>query len=525
MSTEIHNYDIIVEGSASMKYEKEESVFYNKIQVLNRDLSIQVIKLFSETIQAERNSKYQEKLTRYERDSSTFDHPPYPPQQGISILDALAATGLRSVRYLKEIPNVRHVTINDLEEVATLKARENVLSNGIDPSKVTVHNGDATLFMYLNKDPLKQFDVIDLDPYGSASPFLDAAVQAVSDGGLLCVTCTDMTVLAGNFPEVCFAKYGGVPLKARYTHEMALRILLHSIDSAANRYKRHIDPWISMSIDYYVRVFVRVHTQPQEVKRSCLKTSYVLQSSQCPSFWLQPIGSSKKGNYSAATFAPPSVCDETGGRLNIGGPMWSAPIHRQEIVDELLNRINKVDNGVVDKDTQFPPATAKRLRGLLTVMSEELKDVPLFYYLPDLASVLHSKVPTVIEIQSAIVNAGYRVSQFHHEPHAIKTDAPQQLVWDIMRSYCKMNPPVGSKHRTNNAVSESILGKAISTVIDFTPAPSVLEKRALEVARFPPNPEDNWGPKRKAGKSKKEKPSGVEDDAIDYPDNLKRLKS
>ncbi len=36
----------------------------------------------------------------------------------------------------------------------------------------------------------EQFDVIDLDPYGSAAPFMDAAVQAVANGGMLCVTCT-----------------------------------------------------------------------------------------------------------------------------------------------------------------------------------------------------------------------------------------------------------------------------------------------------------------------------------------------
>jgi hypothetical protein len=66
-------------------------------------------------------------------------------------------------------------------------------------------------------------DVVDLDPYGTAAPFIDAAVQCVNDGGegskgnlrdalaergapsnsgLLCVTCTDLSVLAtNNYPE------------------------------------------------------------------------------------------------------------------------------------------------------------------------------------------------------------------------------------------------------------------------------------------------------------------------------------
>ena len=44
--------------------------------------------------------------------------------------------------------------------------------------------------MYQHKKRGDQYDVIDIDPFGSASPYLDAAVQAVSDGGLLCITCT-----------------------------------------------------------------------------------------------------------------------------------------------------------------------------------------------------------------------------------------------------------------------------------------------------------------------------------------------
>lgn len=33
--------------------------------------------------------------------------------------------------------------------------------------------------MYQHKDNAAQFDVVDIDPYGTASPFLDGSVQAV----------------------------------------------------------------------------------------------------------------------------------------------------------------------------------------------------------------------------------------------------------------------------------------------------------------------------------------------------------
>ena len=77
------------------------------------------------------------------------------------------------------------------------------------------------LLMYKHRHPpSKHFDAIDLDPYGSASVFLDSAVQAVSDGGILLVTCTDMGVLCGNHSEACFGKYGSTSLKAKFCHEM-----------------------------------------------------------------------------------------------------------------------------------------------------------------------------------------------------------------------------------------------------------------------------------------------------------------
>lgn len=116
--------------------------------------------------------------------------------------------------------------------------------------------------MYLSSKPENRFDCIDLDPYGSPSRYLDAALQAIKDGGLLLVTATDMAVLTGNSPQSCYVKYGAVPLKTSCCHEMALRILLKCIESIANRYGKYIEPLLSVSVDFYIRVFVRVFVGP-----------------------------------------------------------------------------------------------------------------------------------------------------------------------------------------------------------------------------------------------------------------------
>lgn len=60
------------------------------------------------------------------------------------------------------------------------------------------HHGDALDAMYeARAGGLGTYDIIDIDPFGESAPFLDASVQAVKDGGLLCITSTDMPVLSG----------------------------------------------------------------------------------------------------------------------------------------------------------------------------------------------------------------------------------------------------------------------------------------------------------------------------------------
>ena len=69
MSTSAPKLVEIVEGSARMLYDEREAVFYNKVQVLNRDISTQVIRLFAEKIASERNLRYLKKMESFKNGS------------------------------------------------------------------------------------------------------------------------------------------------------------------------------------------------------------------------------------------------------------------------------------------------------------------------------------------------------------------------------------------------------------------------------------------------------------------------
>lgn len=104
-------------------------------------------------------------------------------QKGLLILEALAASGLRSVRYALEIPRAGTVIANDFSEKAFHSIQGNVEHNSV-VDRVVPSMREASMLMYEHREPISErFDVIDLDPYGSPSVFLDSAVQAVRDGG------------------------------------------------------------------------------------------------------------------------------------------------------------------------------------------------------------------------------------------------------------------------------------------------------------------------------------------------------
>ena len=73
--------------------------------------------------------------------------------ESFTILEALAASGLRSIRYAKEIPNLKQVTANDLEAEAVESIKRNIKYNELTEELVRPNQGDAmysVLFSFLH---------------------------------------------------------------------------------------------------------------------------------------------------------------------------------------------------------------------------------------------------------------------------------------------------------------------------------------------------------------------------------------
>ncbi|KAG9439165.1 hypothetical protein H6P81_019330 [Aristolochia fimbriata] len=536
VSTDPNEYTIIKEGEAEILMHPNNEVFYNKTQVNNRDLSIAVLRTFISRRKEEHaailNKKVKSRQNVAEKDSSgtvteeTGTNPDNGKVNGeceihveqseaepgdsskelpssvlrkaqgelkrLKVLEALAASGLRALRYAREVEDVGQVIAVDCDKASIEACQRNIKFNGsVASSKVEPHLADTRVYMLTHA---KEFDVVDLDPYGSPCLFLDSAVQSVVDGGMLMCTATDLAVLCGGNGEVCYSKYGSYPLKGKYCHEMALRILLASIESHANRYKRYIVPILSVQMDFYIRVFVRIFTSASAMKNTPLKLSYVYQCVGCDSFHLQSVGRTVTKNNSVKFvpgFGPvvPRDCSDCGKKFNMGGPIWSAPIHDQEWVASILANVKSL------KD-RYP--AYERISAVLTTVSEELNDVPLFVSLHNLCATLKCTSPSAIMFRSAVLNSGYRISGSHVNPLAMKTDAPMEVIWDIMRCWVK-NHPV--KAQPPDQSGTAILAKEPTLQANFTRAVASLSKaQAKKVARFLPNPERHWGPKVRAGR-------------------------
>lgn len=410
-----------------------------------------------------------------EEDSIQTDKKPQSPP--FRILDALSATGLRALRYAQEIPFATSITANDMDRKA-VKSIEMHLEHNRLAHKIQPTTSNALAHMYgIAHPPMTahgpahisgKYDVIDLDPYGTAAPFIDAALQALNDGGLLCVTCTDSGIFAScGYSEKTFSLYGGLPVKGNHAHEVGLRLIAHSVAAAGAKYGIAIEPLLSLSIDFYARLFIRIRRSPADVKFLAGKTMLAYEcDSGCGTWTTQLLGRNVKqagsqNNFKYGMSQGPSadkLCQHCGSKTHIAGPMWAGPLHHPAFIEKILKDVQSADKniygtttrmeGMLDTaldellDTEYEKESQAPDSALPKLVPDSLDQQPFFFIPSAVAKAVQCQAPPEAAIKGALRHAGYRATRSHCKAGSVKTNAPWSFIWDIYREWVKQKSPV-----------------------------------------------------------------------------------
>lgn len=339
-------------------------VFYNPAMALNRDLSSLLV------------------ATR--------------ARDGWHVLDGLAASGARGLRYALESGARLQVEWNDWNPLAVKLIERNCERNGVEPH-VTCRNLAPLLHESV-------WDVVDVDPYGSPAPFLDAATRAVRDGGVLGLTATDATALAGVYPNVCRRRYFASPLHGELGHEVALRILAASAVRHAARHDLALTPILAHATDHYYRVTLACRRGASRADKALASVGVMF---LCPTCGDRGFGDSER-------------CPTCGAPVRSAGPVWTGQLGDAATTEAMLAR--------ADGFAFASPAS----RPLLEILAEEAHGPIVPFDLHEAGSRLKRGSPRTRDVVAKLAELGYRVAPVHHERLAIRTDAPSKVVHDVV---------------------------------------------------------------------------------------------
>lgn len=362
------------------EYEKVSSdapVFYNPQMELNRDISI----LALQTYQKEQDRE-------------------------INICDLFGGSGIRGVRYKNEIDGVGHVYINDISELANEFEKHNVELNNLED--IEIHQHDASMFLRCNRG---EFDVIDIDPFGTPSPFLDSAGYCARRESLLCVTATDTSALCGTYKEPCIRKYNSKPYKSEYCHETGIRILAGFCALTLSKYAKCIEVLLSHSTEHYMRLYLKIKKGSKRTDETLKNIGYISHCKEC--LYRQTT----KG-LAAST---PDICPECGEKLIQAGPLWLGNIQNKEFITKMI--VESENKKLNTKD---------KLLKLLNSCLIEAESPATFYDVHAICRSLKISAPKLDLILDKINENGFEAKKTHFQPTGIKTNAPLSEIKNIL---------------------------------------------------------------------------------------------
>ncbi|MBI4441370.1 hypothetical protein HY639_04320 [Candidatus Woesearchaeota archaeon] len=313
--------------------------------------------------------------------------------QSFQAASLMAGTGLREVRFLKEVPLLSFLAANDGNPRAVILMQQNIAVNGINAERYVLSNDEASSFLLSGK----AWDYIDIDPFGSPNPFLDAAIKKCRNHGVLGITATDTAALTGTYPQASLRKYWASPLRHHLMHEVGIRILLRKIQLIAAQYDKAAVPKFCYASQHYYRAFVELVHRKSSVDEIMQQHQSLYYCPRCQSL--------KQDN---------ACC----GAVQKAGPMWTGALWDARLAQQMAT------------GNVFPDCASL----LKTIEQESLIPVSGFFSVHFFAKHRLARLPPSIDVLRALHERGFAASRTHFSPYGIRTNAPTAVLEEVIQS-------------------------------------------------------------------------------------------
>ena len=328
----------------------------------------------------------------------------YRQQHGqLRIIDAMTGCGVRPLRYHLEA-GADWVWANEgnPELKAVLSAN---LRQGMAPGTYCMTHQDANQLFFSCAQQQDYYDLIDIDSFGSPTPFVNTALWAIKLGGLLYLTSTDGRTTSGHALEKSVQIYGACARSHPAVHEQGLRLLIGCVAQQAATRGFCIEPVFSIFNGVIHRVMVRVVTGPWQDQHY----GFLAYCHRCGQFrianWRQlgQLG-----------------CEACGAAPVVSGPMWLGPLHDTGYIAQMAALAHQW-------------RWSQRIQRLLTTMEQEAAMPPYYYPLAEIGRRGQMDVPARDRLIKGICDRSYRATRTHLDAQAIKTDAPLKVCLEVAK--------------------------------------------------------------------------------------------
>jgi tRNA (guanine26-N2/guanine27-N2)-dimethyltransferase len=356
--------------------------FYNPRMAFNRDISVLTLKAHIKIVSGE----------------------------GLRICDAMTGVGARGIRYAREVEEVSEVVLNDLNPIALQFAEYNSHLNKVNEKTRIVHD-EANRALSLASTPDSRFDLVDLDPFGTPVPYIDSGVRALKIEGIFAATATDLPVLQGIHPRAADRRYGASIYPTDYGHELAIRVLIQKIIRVAAAHELASYPIFCYYADHYVRVNLTLKRGKENINSLLDQIGYVEHCHEC---------GYRKSLLHLNEFS--KLCPICRRELKLIGPVWLGPLFDETYCRNMLGLVATV-----------PLREENRIRKFLSLTLEEVNSPALFYSLSSICDRLNIPQKGLLGVVDDLRKLGYRASRTHIKGDAVKTDAPINVVEEVLK--------------------------------------------------------------------------------------------